>query len=290
MFQPSYDDVGNAQEKDNGRNDTASKEAIEEDWIIVDGHKIGNADCKQPQQDPMIHMSMPQQQQQGHTGPAGQPRQADEVNQPKPTMQQQQLMSMPQQQQQQQLQQGQPGPAGQPVQADEANQSKPTMQQQQHMSMPQQQQQQGQQLQGQPEPAGQPGQEAIENERKKKFAKTYLIGLLANIILAVLPSYIYNSIDFSRFIMVLVPALIIFCLYLKSKFLSALFEKIESLENQMIQFNQLSERIDSLENEMISFNQLSQKIDSMEHEDLIAFEKLSQRIDSLETEIASNEK
>ena len=268
MFQPSYDDVGNAQEKDNGRNDTAGKEAIEEDWIIVDGPKIGNADCKQPQQDPMIHMSMPQQQQQGHTGPAGQPRQADEANQPKPTMQQQQLMSMPQQQQQQQLQQGQPGPAGQPVQADEANQSKPTMQQQQHMSMPQQQQQQGQQqkgqqLQGQPEPAGQPGQEAIENERKKKFAKTYLIGLLANIILAVLPSYIYNSIDFSRFIMVLVPALIIFCLYLTSKFLSALFEKIESLENQMIQFNQLSKRIDSLENEMISFNQLSQKIDSI---------------------------
>ena len=238
MFQPSYDDVGNAQEKDNGRNDTASKEAIEEDWIIVDGPKIGNADCKQPQQDPMIHMSMPQQQQQGHTGPAGQPRQADEANQPKPTMQQQQLMSMPQQQQQQ----------GQQLQ--------------------------GQQLQGQPEPAGQPGQEAIENERKKKFARTFLICLLANPLtnplLTVLASLIYNSIDFTRFIMVLVSALIIFCLYLTRKFLSALFKRIDSLENQMIQFNQLSKRIDSLENKMISFNQLSQKIDSMEQEDLIA--------------------
>ena len=116
--------------------------------------------------------------------------------------------------------------------------------------------------------------EAIKNETKKKFAMTYLICLLA-----VLASYIYNSIDFTTFIMVLVPALIIFCLYLTSKFLSALFKKIDSLENQMIQFNQLSKRIDSLENKMISFNQLSQKIDSMEQEDLIAFEKLSQRID-----------
>ena len=132
--------------------------------------------------------------------------------------------------------------------------------------------------------------EAIKNETKKKFAMTYLICLLANILPTVLASHIYNSIDFTRFIMVLVPALIIFCLYLTSKFLSALFKKIDSLENQMIQFNQLSKRIDSLENKMISFNQLSQKIDSMEQEDSIAFEKLSKRIDSLETEIASNEK
>ena len=132
--------------------------------------------------------------------------------------------------------------------------------------------------------------EAIKNETKKKFAMTYLICLLANILLTVLASHIYNSIDFTRFIMVLVPALIIFCLYLTSKFLSALFKRIDSLENQMIQFNQLSKRIDSLENKMISFNQLSQKIDSMEQEDFIAFEKLSKRIDSLETEIASNEK
>ena len=43
-FQPSYDDVGKAWEKDNGCNDTASEEAIEEDWIIVDGPKIGNAE------------------------------------------------------------------------------------------------------------------------------------------------------------------------------------------------------------------------------------------------------
>ena len=132
--------------------------------------------------------------------------------------------------------------------------------------------------------------EAIKNETKKKFAMTYLICLLANILLTVLASHIYNSIDFTRFIMVLVPALIIFCLYLTSKFLSALFKRIDSLENQMIQFNQLSKRIDSLENKMISFNQLSQKIDSMEQEDFIAFEKLSKRIDSLETEIAPNEK
>ena len=132
--------------------------------------------------------------------------------------------------------------------------------------------------------------EAIKNETKKIFAMTYLICLLANILLTVLASHIYNSIDFTRFIMVVVPVLIIFCLYLMSKFLSALFKKIDSLENQMIQFNQLSKRIDSLENKMISFNQLSQKIDSMEQEDSIAFEKLSKRIDSLETEITSNEK
>ena len=130
--------------------------------------------------------------------------------------------------------------------------------------------------------------EAIENETKKKFAKTYLIGLLANILLAVLAPYIYNSIDFTRLIRVLVPALIIFCLYLTSKCLSALFKRIDSLENQMVQFNQLSKRIDSLENKMISFNQLSQKIDSMENEVSIAFDKLSKKIDSLE--IASNEK
>ena len=150
--------------------------------------------------------------------------------------------------------------------------------------------------------------EAIENETKKKLAMTYLISLLANILLAVLAGIqidqmernnfkltewlqnIYNGINFTRFIMIPVPALIIFCLYLTSKFLSALFKRIDSLENQMIQFNQLSKRIDSLENKMISFNQLSQKIDSMEHEDLIAFEKLCKRIDTLETEIASNEK
>ena len=132
--------------------------------------------------------------------------------------------------------------------------------------------------------------EAIKNETKKKFAMTYMICLLANILPTVLASHIYNSIDFTRFIMVFVPALIIFCLYLTSKFLSGLFKKIDSLENQMTQFNQLSKRIDSLENKMISFNQLSQKIDSMEQEDSIAFEKLSKRIDSLETEIASNEK
>ena len=136
--------------------------------------------------------------------------------------------------------------------------------------------------------------EAIKNETKRKFARTYLICLLANPLtnplLTVLASLIYNSIDFTRLIMVLVSALIIFGLYLMSKFLRALFKRIDSLENQMIQFNQLSKRIDSLENKMISFNQLSQKIDSMEQEDLIAFEKLSKRIDSLETEIASNEK
>ena len=137
--------------------------------------------------------------------------------------------------------------------------------------------------------------EAIVNETKKKLAMTYLICLLANILLAVLAviqidqmerndfklteslENIYNGIDFSRFIMVLVPASIIFCLYL-------------TMENQMIQFNQLSKRIDSVENKMISFNQLSQKIDSMEHEVSIAFDKLSKKIDSLETEIASNEK
>ena len=150
--------------------------------------------------------------------------------------------------------------------------------------------------------------EAIGNERKKKFVMTYLICLLANILLAVFlgiqidhfernnfkltewSENIYNGIDFTRFVMVAVPALIIFCLYLTSNFLSALFKKIDSLENQMIQFNQLSKRIDSLENKMIRFNQLSQKIDSMEQEDSIAFDKLSNRIDSLETEIASNEK
>ena len=41
-FQPSYDD------------DTASKEAIEEDWIIVDGPRIGNADGQQHQQISML--------------------------------------------------------------------------------------------------------------------------------------------------------------------------------------------------------------------------------------------
>ena len=50
LFQPSYDDAGYAQEKDDGRNDTAGKEAIEEDWIIVDGSKIGSADGEQHQQ------------------------------------------------------------------------------------------------------------------------------------------------------------------------------------------------------------------------------------------------
>ena len=145
--------------------------------------------------------------------------------------------------------------------------------------------------------------EAIQNERKKKFVMTYLICLLAvfsgiqidhfernNFKLTEWLENIYNGIDFTRFITVAVLALIIFCLYLTSNFLSALFKKIDSLENQMIQFNQLSKRIDSLENKMIRFNQLSQKIDSMEQEDSIAFDKLSNRIDSLETEIASNEK
>ena len=61
-FQPSYDDVGKAWEKDNGCNDTASEEAIEEDWIIVEGPRIGNADGEQHQQGSMLQNGNPQQQ------------------------------------------------------------------------------------------------------------------------------------------------------------------------------------------------------------------------------------
>ena len=61
-FQPSYDDVGKAWEKDNGCNDTASEEAIEEDWIIVEGPRIGNADGEQHQQGSMLQNGTSQQQ------------------------------------------------------------------------------------------------------------------------------------------------------------------------------------------------------------------------------------
>ena len=61
-FQPSYDDVEKAWEKDNGCNDTASEEAIEEDWIIVDGPRIGNLDGEQHQQGSMLQNGNPQKQ------------------------------------------------------------------------------------------------------------------------------------------------------------------------------------------------------------------------------------